>query len=538
MSSEDSASTRRWEHTRAHFPAPSNNEGSDGSVGDPTPDSTFSAAKNSTHSTPASSFCDQDFGEPDLSTPKWPWAPDSETAIEDSVTHGQPFRSPSVVSRLLFSRKESDPKSSRPVENSQPVIPHDAVVLPIPCREKMYPFRGAPGLFVGYEDQVRPPPKQVERWEKDIEPRFWTDASEFHRKLSTTRLGSRHPPGISLELRMSGYASNPHSTHVALIPRIWVLYDHDRWKKQVKKFVQELEWLNHEGFGPVEIRRGSPRLATMNPLMLCGESSAAPRPRISLARRLVSLSPCGSTTRPFSNWAAMLRHSDEKWNNSRLALTTAHGMLELVWDALMDFEPEDDTDSGQSSPSSDYSGYESDVSSTFGDAPWGEATWPTLSSGTKPQEVSNWEAVEILGVTSFLGSGHLDPGAAMFGSTVPEPPKRDTDFSLLGIPAVDILTNHYSHSDDPQGKKILIRHSESSPFMQSMTPINLDLVFGPDHALKVQLLPGKSQFMVRGVRFAARKVRARAPLGKSSIAIYHTEVDDVVGSPAMNGSGG
>jgi hypothetical protein len=514
---------------RAHFPAANtSHEGSDGSVGDPTPDSTFSAAKLSTHSTPASSICDQDFGEPDLSTPKWPWAPDSETAIEEPASHGQSFRAPSVVSRLLFSRRESEPK--RPVEHLPPLIPHDAVVLPIPSSGKMYPFRGVPGLFVGYEDQVAPRPKQVERWEKDIEPRFWTDASEFHRKLSKTRLGSRHPPGISLELRMSGYASSPHSTHVALIPRIWVLYDHDRWKKQVKKFVQELEWLNHEGFGPVEIRKGSPRLATMNPLMLVENLRLLPhqgfplrgdwylhlhveaRPDPSAIGRLC----CATATKNGSIRGQRISRIGGIVNidsQRRLAITTAHGMLELVWDALMDLEPDDDTDSDRSSPSSECSGYESDASSAFGDAPWFEASWPTLPSGVKPQEVRHWESVEILGVTSFLGSGHLDPRAAMFGSTVPQPSKQDTDFSLWGIPGADVLNNEYSSSDEPR-EKMLIRHSESSPFTQSATTISLDLLLGPENASKVQLLPGKSRFMTRGVCFAGRKVRTKAPLGR------------------------
>jgi hypothetical protein len=200
-------------------------------------------------------------------------------------------------------------------------------------------------------------------------------------------------------------------------------------------------------------------------------------------------------------------------SHRKLAITTAHGMLELAWEALMDLEPEmeDSSDSGGSSPSSDY--YESDDSSTFGDAPWPVAPWPTIPLDPKPQEVKSWEPVEILGVTSFLGSGSLEPESAMLGMRGVESKKQGTDFSLLGIPGADVLGNLYLPHNETLTKPLL-NDNPSSFVMQSATSVNLDLLLSPEQSLQVQLLPGKSQFMVRGVRFTVRKIRTTAPLGR------------------------
>lgn len=89
----------------------------------------------------------------------------------------------------------------------------------IPAQDKIYAFRGEPSLYVGFPDQIRPTIELVERWEKDIVPRFWTDALEFQNKIMKTKAGRHHRLGMSLELRMSGYAS-PHRTDVELVPRI------------------------------------------------------------------------------------------------------------------------------------------------------------------------------------------------------------------------------------------------------------------------------------------------------------------------------
>ena len=327
---------------------------------------------------------------------------------------------------------------------------------------------------------------------------------------------------------MSGYASSPSSTYVALVPRIWVLYDHDRWKKEIKKFVGELEWLKHEGFGPVEIRKGSPRLATLNPPLfveglpmhpdqgfalpgdVCLYLHAELRPDTSA----VGLLCCATVTKKgavcgqrISRIGGMVSIDSQR----KLAITTAHGMLKLAWDSFIDLEPEteEDIDSAGSPPSDDC--YESDDSSSFGDTAWAEVTWPAMPSSFNPQQVHQWEPVEILGATSFLGSESLEEESSMLGIRGMKSQKEDTDFSLWGISKADVLRNEYLVWDTP-GQKVR-RVADSSDITKSAASIDVNLLIGPEESLQVQLLPGKSHFMVRGVRFTGKKIRTKAPLG-------------------------
>ena len=89
--------------------------------------------------------------------------------------------------------------------------------------------------------------------------------------------------------------------------------------------------------------------------------------------------------------------------------------------------------------------------------------------------------------------------------------KEDTDFSLWGISKADVLRNEYLVWDTPGQKVRLV--ADSSDITKSAASIDVNLLIGPEESLQVQLLPGKSHFMVRGVRFTGKKIRTKAPLG-------------------------
>ncbi|KAK0651154.1 hypothetical protein B0T16DRAFT_403239 [Cercophora newfieldiana] len=540
----DFAASEKWERSPAYYPANSDIQpNSDGSDGDPTPDSTFSAPEHepssSRRSTPASSVCGQECKEAEPGVPQS--SPSSET--ETRPPPGKILGLSSILTRFRSPRERTELSHATHPEPPPLAVCGGAVVLPIPSRGKMYHFKG--GLFVGFPDQVPSPSQQAERFEKEISPRFWTDASEFQRKLARTRLGFRYPPSISLELRMSGYASSRQSRTVELAPRIWLLYDHNRWKKDVRKFVQELEWLDHAGFGPVEIQKGSPKLATLSPPLfveglpmhprqgfalsgeLCLYLHTEARPDTSAIGRLCCASVAKNGTvcgQRISRIGGLVCIDSQR----KLAVTTAHGMFDLAWDVLLNFESdaEGDLDSPGSSPTSDYC--DSDDSSDFGDTTWDEPTWPAIPSSFNSEEARQWEPVEILGATSFLGSASLDPEFALNGLREVEPHRQDTDFSLWRIPGADGFVNGYLPFNQP----IRVWLQDDSPpsfVMQSADPVDLKLLLSPKRSLQVQLLPGKSQFMVRGVLFTGRRIRTTAPLGAGYSGSWLTYGTSLVG---------
>src|SRR5688500_12947687 len=76
--------------------------------------------------------------------------------------------------------------------------------------------------------------------EHEVLPRLWTDIREFEKKMRRSSRTLRGRPGLSIspELRMSGQVAAATKT-VKLLPRIWILYGHERWRKSVQKFVRE-----------------------------------------------------------------------------------------------------------------------------------------------------------------------------------------------------------------------------------------------------------------------------------------------------------
>jgi len=569
------AALESWGHSPATLLKDSSSnssahQGSDSSE-DHTPDSTFSASETtrSRVQSPASSVCVQEHAdeepcasldevehhaapEPSVtvdamlncspprseSTPLATGSSEEQPQASDSILRNT--RSLSIISRFLqHTRGHAEPSRPQAAQQHIPPAPAasvDAVIVPVPSEDKMYPFRGAPGLYVAFEDQIPPPSQKAQRWKTYIQPRFWTDASEFQRKVMKTKIGQRYPPGISIELRMSGYASSPSSAHVELFPRIWVLYDHNRWKKETKQFVSELEWLEHEGFGPVEIRKGSPRLATLNPPLSVDGLSLDPGHGFALnggaelflhvehrlATSAIGLLCCATVTR---NGAVRGQRVSRigglvSIDSTRtLAITTAHGMLELALDAFREseLEAEEAADSAGSPLTDD--GYESDESSDSDNAAWVEATWPTSTTSFGPERVRRWEPVEVLGVTSFLGSAHLDMGLCVPLRTGPRSQQKgDSDFSLWRIPRADSLGNDYEVWEESGLEFRVVSERPAPDTVGSLNALDVDMLLGPswDQSVRAHLLPGESQFMVHGVHFTGRKIRTKAPLGMLS----------------------
>ncbi|KAF4951251.1 hypothetical protein FSARC_12978 [Fusarium sarcochroum] len=282
-----------------------------------------------------------------------------------------------------------------------------AFVCDTPSPELMYRFKGVSCLYVGFEDKVRPLPAQLEKWQKRIKPRLLTDIQEFENKMKTTKGARGVKPGLSPELRMSGYYVMG-TGKVTLMPRIWILYDQEKWKKRVQAFVRDLEWLECEDLGDVEVRKGCPMLATVgtwpfiNGLDL--DESRAFRLANGMALYLQVEKPqkpsacglvcCATLTRNgavtnqrLSRIGGLICVNDETFG-----ITAAHGMLEwLHASGFQDISSSDDPSDKESMCSDDT---ESEAPSTP------DTTAGLHDDGTNSLEEDSWG--------EFLGS--IDPG--------------------------------------------------------------------------------------------------------------------------------
>ena len=300
-----------------------------------------------------------------------------------------------------------------------------AIVCDISNSDLVYPFKGALGLYVGSEDMVTPPSQYLAKWKDRVENRLWTDMHEYQKKMKRPKKGRESIPGLSLELRMSGYIENG-SRMVRLFPRIWILYDQEKWKKSLQKFVKELDWLDGEGFGPVEIRKGCPKLATMEPSTLIDgpilDLSQAFRLTDEFALHLhveqsqgpsaCGLICCASITKNgiletqrFSRLGGVMRVGGELW-----ALTAAHSLLELLW--TVDYRDLDVSTGAGSDTESTYSSSSSDADSVISSCPTPEERaletdiqqdpWHNPLGRIDSRRILGWESIPKVGPTGFL----------------------------------------------------------------------------------------------------------------------------------------
>lgn len=468
-----------------------------------------------------------------------------------------------------FERKDTttvDPSSTEPKD--------DAVIVPVSDRNKVYRFPRAADLYVGLEDQILPPAKQLDRWRRYVEPRLWTDISAFQQKLKQTKFGRRlPPPAISLELRMSGYAA-VGSGLVKLLPCIWILYNEDRWKKEFKKFVHESEWLHHEEFGDVEVRRGSPRLSTLSSSVYIHGLDLKPEQSFDVSGGLHlylhvevgnsdsanGLICCATVTDP-TNENILGQHISRIggliWVNGRnMATTTAHGMLELCWDLIAISEPPDteyedsageDDEDASSGASAGLEGTEDWDDDSDGSCEYTQesASWTNIVGKVDYASLKSWQTVQAHGMTSFLGMYGLDPGSI--------PPPRTLGLTSgdlqSAIPATETEIQFEVESDNPEIPISEPRVSDpfatntdfclwylpdngrlknefrapgddntkyinerSSPDINRCT--NVLIILRPGEILEGRCIPGHSYFAINGVRFRTRKIRLDALVGK------------------------
>ncbi|KAK4168457.1 hypothetical protein QBC43DRAFT_310263 [Cladorrhinum sp. PSN259] len=408
----------------------------------------------------------------------------------------------------------------------------EEITVSIADTDKVYPFSGVPGLFVGHENVITPQRDYLERRKHEVLPRLLTDVGEFQKKIARTKMGRKSPPQIAPELRMSGYVTDGNATHVTLSPRIWILYN-DKWRKQVNKFVEESEWLAHEGFGKPEIHKGSLRLSCVSPRSPIEGLSLQPSQAMSLGNDVdlylhventhrdsaAGLVCCATVVKDgviagqrISRIGGILLI-----NGRAMALTTAHGILELGWEILFDEENYADPDSDMEDL--EWSDDDSDYSNNS------ETPWPSIDY----QNITEWTSVEILGTTSFLGNQGLDPK-----TFIPQMHRRmtvnyrDTDFSLWHVPELGPLKNQYEGEDTVKTTVTRLAWTCGAKGTET-TGGQIKVVLGPDNILEGYCLPRRNSFMIRGKIFETQKLRLLEPLALGCSGAWVVVNDELCG---------
>ncbi|KAM7211922.1 hypothetical protein V8F06_012698 [Rhypophila decipiens] len=453
-------------------------------------------------------------------------------AVKDATSAKLP--SETMIRSHLCSITTKGPEQIQTTKYPLPEPPDGSVVVPIEAHDKVYPFRGAPGLYVAHENQIPPPARQLQQWETQIKNRLLTDIFELQTKMIRTKIGRRFPPTISPELRMSGTLKSPGSTHVELSPRIWILYDDNRWKKEIKKFVGDLWWL-FEYCDPthIEIRKGGPRLATLDPPLFVEGLPLPPGHgfplRDGIDIYLHAERPVGPSAIGLMCCATVTKHGKicgqrisrlgglvSIDHHRTLSMTTAHGMIELIWQTALDDDV--DEEDGEDDELFSGDGYASDDSFSgdgYGSKNSNVGTWPKQTS-FDPNKVEEWDLIETLGTTSFLGGAALKLGFYLENlgtlETIPGWLPRDTDFSLWGLQRANEYKNIYQTPGNPHEMVQLLSDEEARNSVNSALN-DVFILLGPNNILKADPLPNESEFMVRGVRFVARKIRTQEPIG-------------------------
>ncbi|KAI1070373.1 hypothetical protein LB507_010356 [Fusarium sp. FIESC RH6] len=447
-----------------------------------------------------------------------------------------------VMNKLSIPQPEAlHQRMNKLFETSPPARPDDPTPLcaetheySVPSPDFMYQFRGSSDLYVGLEDKVRPDQIHIDRWEQQVRPRLCTDIKEFEKKMRSSRtFRSRGGLSISPELRMSGRVEA--SNKVKLSPCIWILYGHERWRKSVQKFVNELEWLFLEGFGEAEVHFGGPRLsALMSSSGVLGlDFDADHMYHLDGNTRLYlhveepqGVSACGLiccatimrdgniTSQRLSRIGGILRV-----NGKGFGVTTAHGMLEWFVN--------DDVDSQAGDISSDDESLDCSLSSDEEDEgaiseryrKEGTRTGPRLhepDTATSINRVHRWTQVSALGLTSFLQTRYFlssEMGVMIQQELLPNPQVHGlsdeaalgSDFSLWGVQHTETLQNAYTTENSHKITIDALGHNVPEGPVQ--------LLLGNDDLRQGFLLPGTMSFFIHGTQFKTRKIRITQPLG-------------------------
>ncbi|CAJ0553170.1 Ff.00g116820.m01.CDS01 [Fusarium sp. VM40] len=411
----------------------------------------------------------------------------------------------------------------------------------IPGLEFMYRFPGASDLYVGFEDIVRPDTTELENWHQRIEPRLLTDIKEFQKKMmksSKVRWG-RSGPLISPQLRMSGH-SVTGTTTITLLPCIWILYDKAKWKRDVQKFVRELEWLECEGFGKIEVHKGANLAALDGPSFVSGldlDETQALHLQDGTSLHLHLESPQGVSACGLLCCATLTRHGavlDQRLSRIgglisvdgvNFGATTAHGLMECLWGRGSETADSSNESCDLESLGSD--GSDSEMSQDQSD----EEEYVELLGGINASSITGWDHSLMTGGIGFLdnhacdlesfiqqsrASPELPPEYNMvqntnggFASSANQSPVlRGSDFTLLRNGNIDDLKNTYTTKD--------LRTIEVDTVFTwddaSAGPVQL--LLGHDQVLGGILIPGSTSLVMHGFEFKSRKIRTTGPLAQ------------------------
>lgn len=445
-------------------------------------------------------------------------------------------------------------------------VPGCPVSVPICAMDMVYPFRAVPGLFVGLEDKVKLPERLLQQWNSHVESRLWLDIEQFESRHKRVKHGRVDTPSLAVELRMSGYASGDH---VALAPRIWFLYDHKRWEKKVRKFVQDLEWLSGEGFEPPEIHKGSPIFSTLaipvDDLQIDQQNAIQITKELALyvhVENARSATACGLLC-----CATFLRNGKVQsqrisrigglasLDGRSLQVTTAHGLLEdlnrevppdaserrqSISGEAWNMDPGNDISSADSMGSA--SDFETDTSSDEDEAPWvatiGEVepdiqdaiTWVGLPSsaiqqtcfarmfGATIRECLQARDLQLSRLTSqSRNQSHRSPPSSdmpVHSKTAEKSGEHDAkgDFTFLDVVTGSQLHNYYDgdNSGSIVDQTVVYRIARA----EELNPGPVDLLIHPGKSARGIAISQAVSFSRYGVRFLVHKIFINATLGR------------------------
>lgn len=436
-------------------------------------------------------------------------------------------------------------------------------------KQFLYPFKNVLGLFVGFDHKVKPSSTQWRHWKDNVEGQLWLDVQGFQNEHKRKRNGHVQTPGVSIECRMSGYAT-ADGKQVILSPRIWFLYDDKRWEKKLRKFVKELEWLPREGFGTPEIHRGCPRFTNLDlpkgTLRLSHLSSQQGYPiggDVQLfihVEETTSILGCGLLF-----CATFMKNGDmESQRVSRIgglvgldervsAITTAHGFLENIFrrigteeepratygdgdspeqasDLASNEEACSDTDGTSSDEEND--AYPDDKSGyclgsenltgaldseTLGAISWAQLPVSSIQEtcflGTSGRNVEDYIAIQVnrvFGEKNWEIPASDDPGLPPANSVA------GGDFSFLDLPSLSKLRNSYTESrPEKHGLDEVPVYRFATP--EELTEGPVALLLRPDSSAQGTLMPAGHEifFSLHGAMIRVSKIAIDAPLGKS-----------------------
>lgn len=492
----------------------------------------------------------------------------SDSSVVSGTTANTSLNSEETISHLTSTESRKF-VNQIPLHETFPEAERVVLDLRRNTKEYMYPFKNAPGLFVGLCHKFKPPSYQWTHWQREVEPRLWLDVQYFQKRHKRVKNGCVETPEVAIEFRMSGYAS-ADGNQVTLKPRIWILYDHKRWEKKILKFVEELEWLTGEGFGKPEVHRGCPRLASLDisleTLQISSQEGYSLAEDVELFVHVedpISTSACGLLC-----CATFMKNGDvQSQHVSRLgglmsldekisSITTAHGFLKEIfqrsrsnfesWETLSEdccTEKMSTSDSSLGS-CSDSDGMESDediegsqdirnpICATF-DQSIGIVDSETLAA-------ISWVQLPIWSIreTSFLGaSGRTmqdciqaiktmnsqDKFSKTCGSKRPQllstsPAARD--FCFVPQSEAKRLHNHYEMEGPKSSPKKMVVSRFAKP--EELSGGLVSLLLRPGTSTRGVLLPpGDGIFFgLYGVLIRVSKIVIDAPLGES---VFHAE---------------